>query len=113
MKTWGAIFAVVAASIGGALGYAYLEMEDFQVVGGKSNMETRINKIQEGQAGIDARLVRLEIDFEHQQTAIDDLSKKVSDARKPTWLQQTLVVFCLNPSDRQKIEYCSQIGAEN
>jgi uncharacterized coiled-coil protein SlyX len=82
-------------------------------VDGRSKIEASINKIQEEQAGIDGRLVRLEINYEHQQTGIDDLSKKLSDARNSTWFQQTLVAFCLNPSDREKNEYCSHIGAAN
>jgi flagellin-like hook-associated protein FlgL len=113
MRTSGAIFAVAVSLVGGALAYTYLKIENFQVAGDKSKLETSVNKLLDGQAEIGARLRRLETDYDYQQTAIDNLSRKISDVRRTTLFEQTVVGLCLNRPDRRKIEYCSQIGGAN
>src|ERR1700721_2638709 len=111
VQTWMVIFTVAAALAGGTLGYVYLKIGNFKVASDKAKMEASINKLIEKQADIDARLNQLEADYEHQQAAIDDLSKKISDARSITLIEQTLIGFCLDTLNRQKNDYCSQIGA--
>jgi hypothetical protein len=110
-QAWVATFAIAAALIAGTLGCIYLMMNNFKVASDKAKTEASINKLIEKQNGIDALLNQLLADYEHQQAAIDDLSKKSSDPRSITWMKQTLIGFCLNPSNRQKSDYCSQIGA--
>jgi hypothetical protein len=111
VQAWVATFAIAAALMAGTLGSVYLMMNNFKAASDKAKMEASINKLIEKQNGIDDLLNRLVAGYEHQQAAIEDLSNKTSDPRSTTWIKQTLIGFCLNPSNRREGDYCSQIDA--
>jgi hypothetical protein len=107
MQTWVAIFVLAAALIGGAWGVAYLKTDNFKTLGDRAETEKSIRRLLDEQANINGRLNQLEIDYEYQRAAIENLSKNSLGGR--TWFDQALTGYCLNPSDRLKVDYCSEV----